>query len=456
MTSKQQQSAARNRQRLPGNPDKVCASCLTPRRNRRTGWAPITRGAEVVGWTCPDCPTHGEPIRREVRADRVRFVAVVDGTPDADGKRRQLKRRFDRLDVARGWVEETRQGVAASAAGPDAYIDPSVLTVRALADRWLAKRAEEVGTPGGIREITLNGYRSALDAPLRHIGDRIARALIADDVESLLRTLATRGGKWRRGLSHRSIVYALGTLRQVFAYGVRRGWLPTNPAADVRPPHRTHTDHDDSDRQRWSPAELAAFRGHVDGYAVGAVLAAEPWLRAGIRLTLCGLRRSEVLGLDWQRVDLDAGTVKVGASRVKVGRGKLTAIGAVKSPNSGRTVQVESIHPGTVAALRELWLTQGRPVSGLVILNAAGEPVDPDGYSRRFRELCRAAGVPLLGSIHNIRHTIATALDEAGVPDVQAAALLGHDVATYRRFYLVTDATGAAQAAAAAGRLFAV
>lgn len=445
-----------NRQKLPEKADRVCARCLTPRRGRKAGWEPITHGAAVVGWTCPECPTYDEPIRREVVGERVRFVAVVNGTPEPDGRRRQLKRRFDRLDQARAWVQETREGVSSARLGPDAYVDPSRLTVRALADRWLARRAEEVGTPGGIREVTLNGYASALDAPLRHIGDRIARDLIADDVEALLRVLATKGGKWRRGLSHRSIVYSLGTLRQVFAYGVRRGWLTTNPAVGVKPPQAAHQDDDGAELRRWSPGQLVAFRTHVDGYASGSALAAEPWLRAGMRLTLCGLRRSEVLGLDWQRVDLDAGTVRVGASRVKVGRGTRTVVGAVKSKNSGRVVQVEAIHPGTVAALRALWMAQGQPAAGLVALNAAGEPVDPDGYSRRFRELCVAAGVPVLRSIHNIRHTIATALDEDGTPDVQAAALLGHDVATYRRFYLVTDATGAAQAAEAAGRLFAV
>ena len=51
------------------------------------------------------------------------------------------------------------------------------------------------------------------------------------------------------------------------------------------------------------------------------------------------------------------------------------------------------------------------------------------------------------------RHSIATALREAGTPENHAANLLGHDVATYRRFYLVTD-DGAASAAEVAGRVF--
>lgn len=43
--------------------------------------------------------------------------------------------------------------------------------------------------------------------------------------------------------------------------------------------------------------------------------------------------------------------------------------------------------------------------------------------------------------------------EEAGVPDNQGAALLGHDVNNYRRFYVLTDDDAAA---GAAGKLFAV
>ena len=132
-----------------------------------------------------------------------------------------------------------------------------------------------------------------------------------------------------------------------------------------------------------------------------------------------------------------------------------TDTGAPKSGNGTRTVEVEAIHPGTVAALRRLWLAQGRPSEGLVIRNSIGVPVDPSHYSKRFRRLYLAAGAPRLVSIHNVRHSLATMLQAAGVPDHEAAALFGHDVATYRRFYLVTNDVGAQSAALIAGRLFA-
>lgn len=275
------------------------------------------------GFTCPACPKHSEPIRREVKASgAVRFYAVA-ATVGPDGHRRQLTRRFDGLADAREWVEEVRQGVARASSRGGTYGDPSRFTVRVNVERWLSRRDEEVGTPGDIREVTANGYRSAVHALLMHMGDRVARELTTDDVESVLRLLASQGGAWGRGLSHRSILYALGALRQAFSYGVRQGWLHQNVATLAKAPRRNSEGTDGGSRRarRWTRDQMIAFRAHVDNYTDGARFVAEPWLVVGMRLALCGLRRSEVLGLDWSNVDRDAGTVTIAASRVKTGRG---------------------------------------------------------------------------------------------------------------------------------------
>jgi integrase len=371
---------------------------------------------------------------------------VVGVTGDG-GKRRQLKRRFWTLDDARAWVAEVRT----ESVKTPAYDDPRKLTVRQITDRWLSRREQEVGAPGGIRRNTLSGYRSALSSLLDLLGDRLAREVTADDVEAALRTLARDGGKRGRPLAHRSLVYALGGLRLVYSYAMRAGWVLTDPAAVARAPRASH-EGSDNQVKRWTPAQLVTLREHVASHPD----AGYPWQEVGVRLTLCGLRRSEVLGLDWRNVDVRTGVVRVLASRTKDGVSNTTTINGTKTENSRRTVQAETIHPGIANAFRALWLAQGRPSDGLVIRDPLLQPIQPDAYSRRFVALCKAAGVPVLTRIHNVRHSLATALQEAGVPDHQAAALLGHDVQTYRRFYLVTDSEGAAEAAQVAGRLFAV
>jgi len=391
-------------------------------------------------------PREGEPIRLVETTRGVRYRAVVDTAPEGT-KRKQVTRTFYTIREAREFVDETRTAVTRGS-----FTAPSKATVRALAEAWLAEREAE-SAAGGIREVSVNGYRSALHAVLLHLGEQPAQGVTVADVRALLRTLATEGGKWRRGLSHRSIVYALGTLRQVFDYGVETGILRSNPAATVKPPKAK------TGAKKpivvWTTGQLATFRAHVDTLSQAEVLA-DPWVRAGMRLTLCGLRRSEVLGLDWSSVDLVGGLVRVSQGRVKTGRGRATAHGDAKSDDSYRTVPVEVIHSGTRALLRDLWLAQGQPEAGLVVVDALGQPVDPDTYSRRFRALGAAAGVPDLGSIHNVRHTVATALHDSGVEPRKAASLLGHKVTTHLAFYVPTSDSGASEAAAVAGGLFAV
>ena len=196
--------------------------------------------------------------------------------------------------------------------------------------------------------------------------------------------------------------------------------------------------------------------GPVDGET-------EEWVRAGFRLTACGLRRSEVLGLAWDAVDLDAGTVRVEASRVKTGRGRVTQRDDTKSDASTRTVAVESMHPGTVAALRSLRARQaadrlaagaGYADGGLVIADALGEGIHPEVYSERWRTLTAAAGLPPI-RLHAVRHTLALMLHRGAVAPADAAAMLGHTVGTHLTYYVPKTERGAATAAARVGELLA-
>lgn len=432
-----------NRARVPDDAMKNCASCGAARGTKKTGWSPILRGGQVLGYTCPSCPEWSEPITREQKKNRrVRWLATVV-TTTATGDRLQRRKRFDALDDARSWVEETRQGLVSSS-----WSDPTTLTVRQIADRWLDHRRQA----GGIQPGTLLGYEAHLASLLGEIGDVRARALTPGQIEAALAKLATVGGKKKRPLSHRSRSYSLMTLRQVFDYSTREGWTLANPAKLVKvagKPKKVR------ERSRWTVAELQQFRAYVDDtYADAQRLAAEPWAPVAMRLALSGLRRSEVMGLAWEGVNLEDGTVTITASRTASGPGRQTVIGPPKTANSERTVAVEALHPGTKKLLKALHLQQGQPTNGLVVLDAAGEPVHPDTLSWRFKSLCKETGVPFPGAIHQTRHTLATALEEAGVPANQGAALLGHDVATYLRFYVLADDDAAAQAAKVGGSIF--
>lgn len=153
---------------------------------------------------------------------------------------------------------------------------------------------------------------------------------------------------------------------------------------------------------------------------------------------------------------MDACTVDVRAGRVRID-GSHTETDATKSGRSRRLVPVEALHPGTVAILRSLRARQAAERlaagsayrdSGLVLVDALGEPVTPERFTAAFGSLCRDAGVPVV-RMHWLRHTLATILHRAGVEAADAAMVLGHSTQVHLTHYVTPTQRGVDRAAAA-------
>jgi integrase len=190
----------------------------------------------------------------------------------------------------------------------------------------------------------------------------------------------------------------------------------------------------------WTPEQAGQFREHVRDERLVAC-----WL-----LTLAGLRRSEVLGLRWSDVDLDAGTVSVAQGRVVVA-GQGTVTGDPKSKRSRRALPMPA---DVLAALRafkvqqaseRLALGERYPDTGFVAVNEDGSPIRPETYSAEFAGLAKTAGVPAI-RLHDVRHTAATMLLDSGTTPSATAKWLGHDPAITLRVYghVYDDALAAA------------
>lgn len=239
-------------------------------------------------------------------------------------------------------------------------------------------------------------------------------------------TAATTRPQQRRGVSERTVTTMLVQLSAALDDAVEQGLLTRNVARLVERPKVTTPE-----MQTWTREQAAAFRTHVRGHRLHAC-----WL-----LTLCGLRRSEVLGLSWSSVDLDAGTVAVAvaAGRVAVGS-RDTEVGDPKSARSRRVLPVPA---DVVAALRALRAAQaserlaigsGYPDLGLVAVHEDGSAIRPEWYSDEFARLASAARVPVI-RLHDARHTAASIMLDAGNSVSATAKWLGHDPAMTLRVY---------------------
>src|SRR5262249_36391506 len=142
-----------------------------------------------------------------------------------------------------------------------------------------------------------------------------------------------------------------------------------------------------------------------------------------------GMRRGELLGLRWRDVDLDRARLCVRQQLVRAGA--QVAVGPPKTSAGRRSIALDL---GTVAALRAHKASQreGRLRWGpayqdqdLVFSRADGHQHDPDVVSQRFDSATGRARVPRI-RLHDLRHTHATLLLQAGVPVKVVSERLGH------------------------------
>lgn len=145
-----------------------------------------------------------------------------------------------------------------------------------------------------------------------------------------------------------------------------------------------------------------------------------------------GMRRSEVLGLRWPYVDLEAARVAVVDTVVVVKSRPVLRLEETKSRRSRRVVALDS---KTVAILREHRAAQAAerllagPAwedSGLVFSDELGGVISPAWFTRTTKTLATDAGVTPLTPHPAARHTWATLALSSGIPAKVVQERLGH------------------------------
>lgn len=237
----------------------------------------------------------------------------------------------------------------------------------------------------------------------------------------------------------RSVHHHRAVLRRALNVAVRQRILAHNPAVNVDLPVVPEF--------HGSPLTIAEAR---------ALFGATDRLNALWRLAVAtGLRESELLGLAWDDIDLDAGTVTVRHQLLRAGR----EWGFVKT-KAARTRDVLHVDPGTVDALRRhkaAMASERTPAwryFGLVFVTPAGQPIGRSDALRAFHAACDAAGIERR-RFHDLRGSSTTLLSEAGVPENVRMARLGHATTRMARHYAPVRDDADREAAAALGRLLA-
>jgi integrase len=162
-----------------------------------------------------------------------------------------------------------------------------------------------------------------------------------------------------------------------------------------------------------------------------------------IRLLLfTGLRRGELLGLEWQDVDFDNCTLQVCRTSLYL-PDKGIFEDETKNATSNRIIKLSQTALSDLKAYK-LWQMQQHLKVGdrwvetnRIFTTEEGKPLHPDTLSRWFSKFIKAHSDKLPPiTIHSLRHTNATLQIAGGVPLTTVAKRLGHaDTVTTSKIY---------------------
>lgn len=306
-------------------------------------------------------------------------------------------------------------------------------TLAAYLRNWLDGRIAGEVAAGHLRPRTGDSYRDLIEShvlptPLAQVK---INALSTDDVRAWQRvklaepSRRTPKGTVGRPLSPRTVGIVQAVLRRALNDAVRDELLVRNVAALVRLP---------------AGQTRGAQTATEDELAKVLAVAAEDDLSAIWLTTLgLGLRRGEVLALRWSGIDLDAGTVRIGAQlgreRGEAEPGSARRRGRlVESPTkTAGSTAVLALPAFVVAVLREHRTEQaGQRLAArvwvdpdLVFTTSVGTAIEPRNLNRSWSAVCARAGVRPL-RIHDLRHAAASFAYAAGADPKEIQAQLRH------------------------------
>ncbi|MGO4600361.1 tyrosine-type recombinase/integrase [Terrabacter sp. 2YAF2] len=278
-------------------------------------------------------------------------------------------------------------------------------TVQAYLEHWL----ETVVRPNRAPK-TYQGYELVVRLHLGPlVGNKKLRALTVRDVRLMCQHLAAKG------MQRRGVQFAHAVLRAGLQNAMRDELLTRNVAKLVQIPAPEYVV-----GHGLNPAEAKKLLEAAKSERLHALYVVALYL---------GLRRGELLGLQWQHVDLEAESLQVVQSLQRVG-GQLQ----LKAPKTRKSRRTVPLPPPVVEALKAHKIAQGKERlaagpdwhdSDMVFASKVGTPMEPDNLRRSWYRVRTVLPEPL-PRFHDLRHTCVTLLLTEGVAPHIVQEIVGH------------------------------
>jgi integrase len=339
-------------------------------------------------------------IEKRVGTRGVSWYAKYSVTDPATGKR--VHRRVSAKTKAEA---EAKLRAAIAAAERGQFGSDDRLTVRDFLARWLST------TEASVRPSTHRRYQ---DLMRLHVvpalgGIRLATLSPAD----LQRLYADRLAS---GLSPTSVSHLHFVVHRALHQALRWGLVQRNVSEMVDPPRRKTPE-----AKTWDAKQVATVLAIGEQTPLAAL-----WRLA----LLTGMRRGELLGLQWNDIDFDKKTLAVRRTRSR-GKGGTWELGQPKTTSGRRSIALPA---SCVSALRKHRAAQNAerlrlgPLwedNGFVFTNHTGGPLHVNSLVSQYEKLIKTAEVPRI-RFHDLRHTSATLLLAQDIHPKIVQERLGH------------------------------
>jgi integrase len=425
-------------------------------KSGRIGLAEVeSLGPNAELWDAGKGAVPGFGVRRQ--RSEARSYVVLYRLPDGRSRRYTIGRHGAPWtpDTARKRARDVLAAVVKGEDPAEAKREERIApTVGELCERYIA--AAEAGRlttrRGGTKKpSTLATDRSRIDAHvLPLLGKLTVRSITAADLERFMHDVADGKTHRREALGRPRAVRVvrggigtasrtIGLLGAIFAYAVKLGLRPDNPARGVLRPA------DGRRERRLAPAEYAALARGLEKAAQADAPRPDgkqargpmwPHARAAIRfLALTGWRSGEALGLRWRDLDLARRTANLDDTKT----------GASMRPLSN----------AAMAVLKVQRASTGGAAEGLVFPPARGEAgATMTGFKRHMAKAVALAELPRDVTAHVLRHSFASVAGDLGYSEATIAALIGHRRGgTTNRYVHFADAPLLAAADRVAGEI---
>lgn len=342
--------------------------------------------------------------------------------------RKQIQRSFSGATQAE--VRRKMQAVLVSLDN-GTYQAPNKITVEAWLSEWIKTYCEP-----RLKPLTIEAYLiESRNYIIPYIGSLQLQSVRGAHIQKLYNALI------EKGLSTKTVKNVRGILSKSFSVAKKQGLIAINPvdAAEV-PKGMRH------EIKPLTISELPLFLEAISGHPLENFFAV---------CLFCGLREAEALGLSWQQVDFDNGTITI-CQQLQKSKLKGVPYHIEKSTKGGRDRTIMP-PPEVFDYLRReqqkqrinkmrvggLWSNP----NDLVFTNEGGRYLTVDYVYKRFKAIAEAIGRSDL-RVHDLRHTCATTAIAAGVNPKAVQQMLGHaDISITLNIYTHTGEEMKQQAA---------